>query len=97
MQKDSPLQSMKDQLLASVNFFQNNPAQQLEVGNPEGYDIKSANIFDMSGKLVVSQSNVGNDNRLSFPTGNLSDGIYLVMLTTDDDVTIDYKITVQNK
>lgn len=94
MQADS--QSKKEEILASVDVFQNNPVKQLEVGNPEGYEIQSANIFDMSGKLVLSESNLGNSNRLTFPTGNLSEGIYLVMLTTNDGITIDHKITVQN-
>ncbi len=96
MQADSPLQTKKDEILASVDVFQNNPIKQLEVGNPEGYEIKSANIFDMSGKLVFSESNPGNSTRLTFPTGNLSEGIYLVMLITNEGVTIDHKITVRN-
>jgi hypothetical protein len=91
------IENAKNQVLEDVDFFQNNPAQQLEVANPEGYDIASANIFGMSGKLVYSASNLGNNNRLTFPTGNLSDGIYLVMLTTTDNIAVNYKITVSNK
>tara|TARA_R110002124_G_scaffold254044_3_gene419546 strand:+ start:46419 stop:48278 length:1860 start_codon:yes stop_codon:yes gene_type:complete len=83
-------------VLANVDFFQNNPAQQLEVSNPEGYDIKAAHVFDMSGKLVINESNVGVSKRFTFPTGNLSDGIYLVKLTTKDDVVIDYKVSIKN-
>lgn len=81
----------------AVKFFQNNPARQLEVSNPEGYDIKEASIFDMSGKLVYSEKNVGNDSRLTFPTYNFSDGVYLVTLHTADNTVIDYKINVFNK
>jgi hypothetical protein len=84
---------VKDQ----VDFFQNNVIAQLEVSNPEGYDIKSANIFDMSGKLVISRTNLGNDTRFSFSTATLSDGVYIVKLTTADDITIDYKMSVFNK
>ena len=81
----------------SVAFFQNNPVKQLEVSNPEGYDIKTLNIFDMGGKLVISQNNVGNSTKLSFPTASLSDAVYLVRLTTTDNQTIVYKINVVNK
>lgn len=81
----------------SVDFFQNNPAKQLEVSNPEGYDIKTLNIFDMGGKLVYSENNVGNSSKLSFPTANLSDAVYLVRLSTVDNQTIVYKINVINK
>ncbi len=81
----------------SVDFFQNNPAKQLEVSNPDGYDIKTLNIFDMGGKLVYSESNVGDSTKLTFPTASLSDAVYLVRLSTVDNQTIVYKINVINK
>jgi hypothetical protein len=84
-------------VLENLDFFQNNPAQQLEVGNKEGYEIISANIFDMSGKRVYTNNNVGNSSRFTFPTGNLSDGLYVVMLTTKENIDVNYKITVQNR
>lgn len=82
---------------ANVDFFQNNSIAELEVSNPEGYDIKNARIFDMSGKMVLNESNIGNSTRFSFSTATFSDGVYIVKLTTVDDITIDYKITVYNK
>ncbi|SRX55796.1 T9SS type A sorting domain-containing protein [Aequorivita sp. CIP111184] len=81
----------------NVTFFQNNPQQQLEVGNPEGYTIKTALVYDMSGKLVISESNLGDNNKYSFYTGNLSDGVYLVKLMTSEDIAIDYKAIVHNQ
>jgi hypothetical protein len=80
----------------NVDFFQNNRASQLEVSNPEGYDIATANIYDLNGKLVISERNLGDSTRLTFPTGNLSDGVYIVKLMTTDNVAIDYKMTVYN-
>ncbi len=80
-----------------VEFFQNNPSAQLEVGNPEGYNIKKVQIFDMTGKLVLTQENLGTVNKLTFPTANLSDGTYLVKLNTADNLNVDYKISVFNK
>ncbi len=86
-----------NKILASVDFFQNNPAKQLEVTNPEGYNIVTAQFFDMAGKLVFNQANVGDNKKFTFPTGNLSDGVYLVKLTTDSNVAIDYKMIIHNK
>lgn len=80
----------------SVSFFQNNPATQLEVTNPDGYTIDSASIFDMRGRLVLTQSNLGDATRLTFPTGTFSNGIYLVILKTSDNNVINYKIQVEN-
>ncbi|QQX76071.1 MULTISPECIES: T9SS type A sorting domain-containing protein [Aequorivita] len=84
-------------VLDNVTLFQNNPVQQLEINNPEGYIIKSASVYDMNGKLVISESNLGANNKYSFYTGNLSDGVYLVKLMTADDIAIDYKAIVHNK
>jgi hypothetical protein len=81
----------------NIGVFQNNTISQLELSNPEGYDIKQANIFDINGRLVLSEMNVGNSRRYSFPTGNMSDGVYIVKLTTSDNVDLDYKISVYNK
>jgi hypothetical protein len=93
----SPGHKVKTEVEASVEFFQNNQVRQLEVSNPEGYEIASATIFDMSGKLVLSESDLGNDTKLTFPTDNLSDGIYMVMLTTSENISINYKISVYNR
>jgi Secretion system C-terminal sorting domain len=90
-------QTRMDEIKGNINLFQNNPAKQLELTNPESYDIKEVNIFDMSGKLVYIEKNVGNSNRYTFPTYNFSDGVYLVKLNTNDNLTIDYKINVFNK
>lgn len=93
----NPLTNAQNELSENVDFFQNNPVAQLEISNPEGYNIRSVNIFDMGGKLILTQENLGTQSRLSFPTANFSDGIYLVKLSTVDNLTLDYKITVFNK
>lgn len=85
------------EVAGNVDFFQNNPERQLEIRNPEGYVLKSASVYDMSGKLVISENNLGDNSSYSFYTGNLSDGVYLVKLITSDDVAIDSKAVVVNK
>ena len=89
--------NIQNQVMANVGVFQNNPAKQLEVSNPEGYAFKSASVYDMSGKLVISENNLGDNTNFSFYTGNLSDGVYLVKLRTSDDIIIDYKAMVMNR
>lgn len=87
----------KEQTKLDVSMFQNNPSRQLEIINPKGHTLKSASVYDMSGKLVISENNLGDSTSYSFYTGNLSDGVYLVKLITSDDVIIDYKAMVMNK
>ncbi len=86
----------QEKAVASMDFFQDNRIGQLQVANPEGYDVGSANIYDMGGRLVLSKVNLGSSNSFTFPTGNLSDGVYLVKMLTKDNFAIDHKITVYN-
>jgi len=95
-QRDQVIVNQKE-AVSNVDFFQNNSAGILEVKNPEGYDIANAAIYDLTGKLVHTDQNVGTSTNFSFPTGNLSDGVYLVKLTTVDNISIDYKTRVFNK
>lgn len=81
----------------NLDFFQNNRLSQLEVFNPETIDIKSASVYDMSGKLMIHEKNLGMQNTYIFSTANLSSGVYLVKLVTQDDIIVDYKVTVHNK
>lgn len=99
VKRDAPITELeaKEAILANVNLFQNNPVQQMEVSNPEGYTINSAMVYDMNGKLVIQEKNLGSNNKYSFYTGNLSDGVYLVKLTTSEDIILDYKVIVHNK
>jgi len=82
---------------AQVDVFQNNPNHQLEIKNPYNYNITSMNMFDMTGKLVIAEKNLGERGHYSFPTGNLSDGVYIVKMTTDTDMQVDYKVVVMNR
>ncbi len=86
-----------DRAMADINMFQNNSARQLEISNPDGYRLKEAYMYDMSGKLVLSEKNLGDASSYYLYTGNLSDGMYLVKLVTSDDIVIDYKSMVMNK
>ncbi|WP_339698912.1 T9SS type A sorting domain-containing protein [uncultured Marixanthomonas sp.] len=81
----------------NVDFFQNNNLGVLEVQNPEGYNIKQALIFDMTGKLVYEKQNIGAETHFSFPTSNLSDGVYIVKLKTTDNIDISHKTSVYNR
>ena len=83
--------------VTNISFFQNNRSKQLEVYNKDREVVSNLSVYDMSGKLVIDQSNLGDDDIFSFGTSHLSDGIYLVILTTEDNRLIDYKISIQNK
>lgn len=81
----------------TVNFFQNNTLAKLEVSNSDVLDIKNASVYDMRGRLVINENNLGKVPKFSFSTQHLSSGVYVVKLTTAEAGIIDYKITVHNR
>ena len=83
--------------IATVEVFQNNPLSKLQVLNPDMFDIKTASVYDMRGRLVINQQNIGKDTHYEFSTQGLSSGVYVVMLTTQNNQILDYKVTIHNK
>ncbi len=82
---------------ASVGFFQNNPYKQMEITNPEGYTIKSALVYDMSGRLVINKTNLGSERNITLSTSGVADGVYLIKLITSENIDIDYKTIIRNE
>lgn len=78
------------------NFIvvQNNPSQLLSISNPNSLDMKSVVLFDISGKQIFNKVNLGAKSVYEFSTQSLSEGIYLVKLTTTDNQTLTQKILV---
>lgn len=81
---------------ATVDVFQNNRMGIMEILNPEKFDIAKAQVFDMSGKLVHSENSIGAETRYNFPTASFANGVYIVKLTTKENLILDYKVTVYN-
>jgi hypothetical protein len=81
----------------NVGVFQNNPISRLQLTNPDLLDIKNASVYDMRGRLVINQNNIGKMSQYEFSTQGLSSGVYLVILTTKDNQKLDYKITIHNR
>ena len=82
---------------SEINFFQNNRAKQLEVYNKQRLAIETISLYDMSGKLVITQNNIGDLEKITLSTSRLSDGIYVVTVITQDNRMIDYKINILNQ
>jgi hypothetical protein len=80
----------------TFDVVQNNTAQQLTIGNPKGMAIKSVALFDISGKQVFEKKQLGSKNSYQFPTGGISDAVYIVKIATDNAPDYTKKITVYN-
>lgn len=84
----------------TINNFiivQNNNNQLLSVANPNSLDLKSAYLFDISGKLIFKKVDLGSNSTYEFSTSTISDGVYLVKLETSDGKSTVQKIIVEKR
>ncbi|SHI79204.1 Por secretion system C-terminal sorting domain-containing protein [Mesonia phycicola] len=89
--------SVAEEIAESFTVYQNNNISQLEIYNPMGADLKSVSIFDITGKQVVNQLNIGTENKYTFSTANLSTAVYVVRIQTSNNITSTKKISVLNR
>lgn len=77
-------------------IIQNNIEKTVTIQNPFQKEISSINIYDVAGKLIVNKSKLGNELSYTFPTSNLSSGVYIVKMDTVDTTEQGQKIIIQN-
>ena len=62
-----------------------------------GVDLKSVTVYDMTGKQVIQNANLGANDRYTFSTANLAASVYVVKILTRDNVVSTKKISVLNR
>ena len=77
-------------------MYQNNTNKNLNISNPQQKELKTCYVYDILGKLIFSKTALGTNTNYSFSTSNLSDGIYIVKLETNEKTEIGQKIIVKN-
>lgn len=85
-----------DNDIAYFEVFQNNRNKTLTINNPQLISIKECRLFDVSGKVVFNKANLGNNNSYEFSTSNLSAGVYIVRMLTENNKQIVKKVTISN-
>ena len=78
-------------VLATTNNTANNfnvfyANQILSLVNNNNINVKSIEIYNASAQQVVSLNKVNNQNKIQIPTSNLSTGIYIVKVISDNGV-----------
>ena len=94
--KDKELVKRQLEVFNAITARQNNNVQLLEVVNPQQAEIIGVELFDISGKLILTSQEVGNASSYTFPTGNLATGIYIIRMQTQDGLTKSRKLSIQN-
>jgi hypothetical protein len=88
--------SNDDNDVAYFEVFQNNKNKMLTIKNPELLSIKECKLFDVSGKIIFAKLDLGNGESYEFATSNLSTGVYVVRMLTENNQQIVKKVTITN-
>tara|TARA_R110002073_G_scaffold53_3_gene1124 strand:+ start:3014 stop:4693 length:1680 start_codon:yes stop_codon:yes gene_type:complete len=89
--------SNTDETFKNLKIFQNNRTAQLKLLNTKNLEIESFNLYDISGKLVMSERISSSKRKYTFSTKSLSTGIYIVKIELQDRNIFSKKIVVSNK
>lgn len=90
------LSNGNDMTASSFEIFQNNETKMLTIVNSFNLEVKSCQVYDVAGKLVLTKKNLGKNEMIELSTSSLSDGVYIVKLNTNDDIAIEKKVIVAN-
>ncbi|SCX01159.1 Por secretion system C-terminal sorting domain-containing protein [Flavobacterium saliperosum] len=94
--KDAALSTDENVLGESLTVYQNNSTNSLTISNPQMMDLKSCTLYDVAGKLIFTKNNLGANSEYTFPTSNLSDGIYIVRVNTNTNQEMGKKVIVKH-
>ena len=83
-------------LLNTLDIFQNNFQQQLEIKVLYDSEIRQVRLYDLNGKLFYEQKFKYGVKDFDFPTGNLSNAVYIVKVNTADNKELTKKIGIKN-
>ena len=83
-------------LLNSVEIFQNNLQQQLEIKMLYDSELRTIRLYDLNGKLYFTENFTSKEKDFNFSTSNLSNAIYIVKVNTSDNKELTKKIGVKN-
>ncbi|NQX86932.1 MAG: T9SS type A sorting domain-containing protein [Flavobacteriaceae bacterium] len=86
--------SSTDYVFDNFSVFQNNTTNELIIKNPNNLDIKLLQLYDITGKEILTINELGNQSIIKHSTKNISSGVYLSTITTKENHTITKKIII---
>jgi hypothetical protein len=78
----------------SFEVYQNNKVAMLTVLNTSKKEVSLLDLYDVTGKKVVSKENLGENDRIEVSTSGLADGVYIVKLKTADGLEVSKKVSI---
>ncbi|MGB3592522.1 MAG: T9SS type A sorting domain-containing protein [Nonlabens sp.] len=82
--------------LSDLNAYQNNEIRELSVHNPQAIDLKSIEIFDLAGRLVIDRNVNSIEPQYTFDTADYASGIYVVRITDKQAQVKSVKVSITN-
>lgn len=81
---------------SDFQVVQNNQFQTMTLHNPKSYDIKSAVLYDITGRNVIQKVNLGNAQSIEISTKGLSDAVYVLKVNAEGFNDYGIKIPIRN-
>ncbi|WP_370392418.1 T9SS type A sorting domain-containing protein [uncultured Winogradskyella sp.] len=88
--------SAEEVALERLSIKQNNRVHEVQVFNPNGLDISTIELFDVSGRSVIRTAAGSVKTQYKISTQDLSDGVYIATVSTSSDAVKSEKVIVKN-
>ena len=95
--KEAALNTNNNAIADNFSVFQNNENSILTIKNPNSMALQSCALYDISGKTILSKTNLGSNVSYEFSTSGLSEGVYIVKLITESNEIVAKKVSIFNK
>ncbi|MFK7832378.1 MAG: T9SS type A sorting domain-containing protein [Winogradskyella sp.] len=89
--------SAETRLKDQFNILVNNNTSLFTILNPNLRDIASFQVYDMNGRLVLNHSISDIEDRYTYPSKNLSGGIYVANILLKNNTSLSKKLIVTHK
>ncbi len=83
-------------LLNTIDIFQNNTMEQLEVKMLYDSDFRNIRLYNLNGKLIFEKDFKSSQKEFNIPTGGLSTAVYIVKVKTGDNKELTKKVGIKN-
>ena len=87
--------SIDDNKEEQLDFYYEINNKKLVVTNPTNLDVSHIEVYNTSGQSLYNIADILNTSRSEYSIENLTSGIYIIRLNTDDGFVVTKKVTVK--
>ncbi len=94
--KNANALGVNEETTSNFGVYQNNTSKNVTISNPKQLELTSCGLYDIAGKLIFNKKQLGSETSYKFSTSGLSDGVYIVKLSSKDKAEMGKKIIITN-